>query len=98
VIFQQSPDGRNYSPIDDGCTTFKRTMEVSSWPVAPFQCCAATTPLLWSLMGMTVAQTPWLANSGLLCRGRHRMGTASDADHQLDGATGRLGQLNQGAY
>jgi hypothetical protein len=22
--------------------------------------------VLWSLMGMTVAQTPWLANSGLL--------------------------------
>jgi len=28
----------------------------------------------------------------------HRMGTAGDADHQLDGAAGRLGQFNQGAY
>ena len=26
----------------------------------------------------------------LLCRGRHRMGPAGDADHQLDGAAGRL--------
>jgi hypothetical protein len=29
----------------------------------------------------------------LLCRGRHRMGAAGDADHQLDGATGRLAQF-----
>jgi hypothetical protein len=36
VIFQQRPDGRHYGPIDDSCITFKRTMEVSSWPIAPF--------------------------------------------------------------
>ena len=51
--------------------------------------------VVWSLMGMTVAQTPWLANSGLLqadllCRGRDRLGAAGDADHQLDGAARRL--------
>jgi len=38
----------------------------------------------------TVAQTPWLANSGLLQAifyvvAGHWMGPAGDADHQLDG-------------
>jgi len=59
--------------------------------------------VVWSLMGMTVAQTPWLAKlraaaGHLLCRGRHWMGPAGDADHQLDGAAGRLAQFNQGAH
>ena len=45
--------------------------------------------VVWSLLGMTVAQTPWLAEfrpaaGDLLCRGRHRLGAAGDADRQLD--------------
>ena len=51
--------------------------------------------VVWSLMGMTVAQTPWLANSGLLQAIFYVvagiwLGAAGDADHQLDVAAGRL--------
>ena len=49
--------------------------------------------VVWSLLGMTMAQTPWLANSGLLQAifyvvAGHRLGAAGDADRQLDGAAG----------
>ena len=51
--------------------------------------------VVWSLLGMTVAQTPWLANSRMaaghfLCGCRHRLGIAGDAHHQLDGEGRRL--------
>ncbi|OAV84593.1 hypothetical protein PTTG_11622, partial [Puccinia triticina 1-1 BBBD Race 1] len=41
--------------------------------------------VVWSLLGMTIAQTPWLAASGLyqadlLCRRRARLGIAGHAD------------------
>jgi hypothetical protein len=49
--------------------------------------------VVWSLLGMTIAQTPWLANSGLLQAifyvvAGPRMGAAGDADRELDVATG----------
>ena len=52
--------------------------------------------VVWSLMGMTIAQTPWLASSGLVAgdllrRGGPWMGVAGDADHELDVAAGSRG-------
>ena len=52
--------------------------------------------VVWSLLGMTIAQTPWLANSGLLQAifyvvAGPRLGAAGDADHQLDVAAGPPG-------
>ena len=49
--------------------------------------------VVWSLLGMALAQTPWLAEfrpaaGDLLCRGRYGLGAAGDADRQLDVAAG----------
>ena len=54
--------------------------------------------VVWSLLGMAVAQMPWLAASGLyrgdlLCCRRTRLGLAGYADRELDGETRRVKRL-----